>query len=184
MAWLQGLAFVLGTLMLLALSWRAVRSPQSHGFYRFFAWEAILGLLVLNGPVWFVDRYALHQRLSWLLLFASLLLLFAGLYQLRRMGRPDGQRTDAELFAFERTSQLVTSGIFRLIRHPLYASLLLLAWGVACKQPNGMSLVLALLASLALWLTAKRDEAECLLQFGEAYRDYMQRSKMFIPWLF
>lgn len=184
MAWLQGLAFVLGTLMLLALSWQALRRPQSHGFYRFFAWEAILALLVLNGPLWFVDRYALHQRLSWLLLCASLLLLFAGLYQLRRMGRPDGQRTDAELFAFERTSQLVTSGIFRLIRHPLYASLLLLAWGVACKQPGGLSLVLALLASLALWLTAKRDEAECLVQFGEAYRDYMQRSRMFIPWVF
>lgn len=184
MAWLQGLAFVLGTLMLLALSWQALRRPQSHGFYRFFAWEAILALLVLNGPLWFVDRYALHQRLSWLLLCASLLLLFAGFYQLRRMGRPDGQRTDAELFAFERTSKLVTSGIFRLIRHPLYASLLLLAWGVACKQPNGLSLVLALLASLALWLTAKRDEAECLVQFGEAYRDYMQRSKMFIPWVF
>ncbi|HEX5842704.1 MAG TPA: methyltransferase [Pseudomonas sp.] len=184
MAWLQGLAFVLGTLMLLALSWQALRRPQSHGFYRFFAWEAILALLVLNGPLWFVDRYALHQRLSWLLLCASLLLLFAGLYQLRRMGRPDGQRTDAELFAFERTSQLVTSGIFRLIRHPLYASLLLLAWGVACKQPGDLSLVLALLASLALWLTAKRDEAECLVQFGEAYRDYMQRSKMFIPWVF
>ena len=184
MAWVQAVAFGLGTLILLALSWQALRRPKSHGFYRFFAWEAILGLLVLNGPLWFVDRFALHQRLSWLLLFASLLLLFAGLYQLRRMGRPDGQRTDAELFAFERTSQLVTSGIFRLIRHPLYASLLLLAWGVACKQPNGLSLVLALLASLTLWLTAKRDEAECLQQFGEAYRDYMQRSKMFIPWIF
>ncbi|WP_339458697.1 methyltransferase family protein [Pseudomonas sp. EA_105y_Pfl2_R69] len=184
MAWLQGLAFVLGTLMLLALSWQALRRPKSHGFYRFFAWEAILALLVFNAPVWFIERYALHQRLSWLLLFGSLLLLFAGLYQLRRMGRPDGQRTDAELFAFERTSQLVTSGIFRLIRHPLYASLLLLAWGVACKQPNGLSLFLALLASLALWLTAKRDEAECLQQFGEAYRDYMQRSRMFIPWVF
>ena len=162
MVWLQGLVFALGTLLLLALSWRVLLRPQSHGFYRFFAWEAILALLVLNGPVWFVDRFALHQRLSWALLFASLLLLFTGLYQLRRMGRPDGQRTDAELFAFERTSQLVTSGIFRVIRHPLYASLLLLAWGVACKQPNGLSLALALLASLALWLTAKRDEAECL----------------------
>jgi protein-S-isoprenylcysteine O-methyltransferase Ste14 len=184
MVWLQGLAFALGTLLLLALSWRVLLRPQSHGFYRFFAWEAILALLVLNGPVWFVDRFALHQRLSWALLFASLLLLFTGLYQLHRMGRPDGQRTDAELFAFERTSQLVTSGIFRFIRHPLYASLLLLAWGVACKQPNGLSLALALLASLALWLTAKRDEAECLQQFGEAYRDYMQCSRMFIPWLF
>ena len=77
----------------------------------------------------------------------------------------------------------MTSGIFRLIRHPLYASLLLLAWGVACKQPNGLSLLRALLASLALRLTAKRDEAECLQQFGDAYGNYMQRSKMFIPWV-
>ena len=184
MGWLQGWAVLGGTLLLLALSWRSLRRPQSHGFYRFFAWEAILLLLVLNGPLWFVERYATHQLVSWALLFSSLLLLFAGLYQLRRMGRPDGQRTDAELFAFERTSQLVTSGIYRLIRHPLYASLLLLAWGVACKQPNGLSWSLALLASLALWLTAKRDEAECLAQFGEAYRDYMRRSRMFIPWLF
>jgi len=184
MSGLQGLVFGLGTLMLLALSWQALRRPQSHGFYRFFAWEAILLLLVLNGPLWFVERFAAHQLASWALLFASLLVLFPGLYQLRRMGRPDQQRTDAELFAFERTSQLVTSGIFSYIRHPLYASLLLLAWGVACKQPNGLSLVLALLASLALWLTAKRDEAECLQQFGEAYRRYMLRSKMFIPAVF
>lgn len=184
MSGLQGVFFGLGTLMLLALSWQALRRPQSHGFYRFFAWEAILLLLVLNGPLWFVERFAVHQLASWALLFASLLVLFPGLYQLRRMGRPDQQRTDAELFAFERTSQLVTSGIFSYIRHPLYASLLLLAWGLACKQPNGLSLVLALLASLALWLTAKRDEAECLQQFGEAYRRYMQRSKMFIPAVF
>jgi protein-S-isoprenylcysteine O-methyltransferase Ste14 len=184
MAWLQAGLFTLGTLILLALSWPALRRPQSHGFYRFFAWEAILALLVLNAPLWFVERFAPHQLVSWVLLLASLLVLFPGLYQLRRMGRPDGQRQDAELFAFERTSQLVSSGIFGYIRHPLYASLLLLTWGVACKQPNSLSLVLALLASLALWLTAKRDEAECLAQFGEAYRDYMQRSKMFIPGLF
>jgi protein-S-isoprenylcysteine O-methyltransferase Ste14 len=183
MVWWQAGLFVLGTLILLVLSWRALRRPQSHGFYRFFAWEAILALLVLNGPLWFVDRFAPHQLLSWALLFTSLLLLFAGIHQLRRMGRADGQRQDGELFAFERTSQLVTSGIYRLIRHPLYASLLLLAWGLAFKQPSLASWALALLASLALWLTAKCDEAECQVYFGDAYRDYMQRSKMFIPWL-
>jgi protein-S-isoprenylcysteine O-methyltransferase Ste14 len=133
MAWLQAVLFTLGTLILLTLSWQALHRPRSHGFYRFFAWEAILALLVLNGPSWFVDRFAAHQLASWTLLFASLLVLFPGLHQLRRMGRPDGQRQDAELFAFERTSQLVTSGIYSHIRHPLYASLLLLAWGLALK---------------------------------------------------
>lgn len=181
---LQISAFVLGTVLLLALSWQALRRPQSHGFYRFFAWEAILALLVLNGPYWFVERYSVHQLASWALLFASLLILLPGVYQLRRAGKPNAQRDDAELFAFERTSQLVTSGVFSHIRHPLYASLLLLAWGVAFKLPNGLSWTLAGIATVALYLTAKFDEAECLKQFGEAYHDYMQRSKMFVPWMF
>ena len=184
MVWVQAGAFVIGSLLLLGLSRQALLRPKSHGFYRFFAWEAILALLVLNGPQWFEDRYSAHQLVSWALLFSSLLLLFVGLYQLRKLGKPDAQRQDAELFAFERTSQLVTSGIYRVIRHPLYASLLLLAWGVACKQPGFVSWVLAAVASVALYLTARCDEAECQVQFGQAYADYMQRSRMFIPFLF
>ena len=31
------------------------------------------------------------------------------------------------------------------------------------------------------YLTAKRDEAECLAYFGDAYARYMQRSRMFTP---
>lgn len=182
--WQQWLAFALGSAVLIGISWRVLRRPQSHGFYRFFAWELMLALLVLNAPVWFEDRYALHQKLSWLLLFTSLLVLGLGIFQLRRDGRASEQRIDDELYAFERTSQLVTGGIYRFIRHPLFCSLLLLTWGIACKQLNTLTLGLALLASALLYLAARRDEAECLAYFGEAYRAYMARSKMFVPYLF
>lgn len=184
MLWLQGAGMLVGSLLLIGISWRALRRPNSHGFYRFFAWESILALLVLNGPVWLEHKFAAHQLLSWALLFSSLVVLVLGLHQLRRFGRADTRRSDAELFAFERTSQLVSSGIFHYLRHPLYCSLLLLAWGTCWKQANGLTVALALLASLMLYLTAKRDEAECLTHFGAAYADYMQRSRMFIPWLF
>ena len=181
---LQIIAFALGALGLLGLSWRALRQPQSHGFYRFFVWLVLLALLVRNAPLWFAERHAPHQLLSWALLMASLLVLAAGLYQLRRDGRADASRSDdSSLYAFERTTRLVTGGIYRLIRHPLYSSLLLLAWGIACKRPDLASGLLALLASLLLQSTARRDEAECLAHFGEAYRHYMQRSRMFIPGL-
>ncbi|SDU15724.1 methyltransferase family protein [Geopseudomonas guangdongensis] len=180
---MQILIFVLGSLGLAWLSRAVLLRPRSHGFYRFFAWEAILGLLVLNGPVWFVDRYAPHQLLSWVLLFVSIGVLVAGLHLLRRVGRPDTQRGEEGLFAFEQTSTLVTVGIFRYIRHPLYASLLLLAWGIFFKQPGLLGALCALLASGALWLTALKDEQECLAHFGEDYRQYMQFSKRFIPFL-
>lgn len=180
---LQAAFFLLGTLVLAWLSRASLRQPRSHGFPRFFAWVAILGLLALNGPVWFEDRYAAHQLVSWVLLQLSIAVLVAGLYMLRRVGKADRARDEEALFAFEKTSQLVTVGIFRYIRHPMYCSLLLLAWGIFFKQPGVAGLLLALAASAFLWLTALRDEAECLGYFGEAYRDYMQRSKRFIPFI-
>lgn len=175
--------FLLGTIVLAWLSRAALRQPHSHGFPRFLAWEAILALLVLNGPVWFDDRFAPHQLISWALLYSSIGMLVAGLYLLRRVGRPGQTRDDAELFAFEKTSTLVTVGIFRYIRHPMYSSLLLLAWGIFFKQPGLAGLLCAIAATCCLWLTARRDEEECLAYFGEDYRRYMQVSKRFIPFV-
>lgn len=180
---LQAVAFVLGSAVLAWLSREALRQPRAHGFPRFFAWEAILALLVLNGPVWFDDRFAPHQLVSWALLFSSIGVLAGGLYLLRCVGRPGAARDDAELFAFEKTSTLVTVGIFRYIRHPMYSSLVLLAWGVFFKQPNLPGLLCAIVATGCLWLTARRDEEECLAYFGEDYRRYMQGSKRFIPFV-
>jgi len=57
-------------------------------------------------------------------------------------------------------------------------------WGVLFKDPSLPGGLLALAATLALIATAKADEAECTRFFGPAYRDYMQRTRMFVPFLF
>ena len=180
----QLLVFVGLSIALTLVSWRSLGNPRSHGFYRYFAWEVMLVMLVLNAPFWFEDRAAVHQQISWVLLTSSLAVLFAGVYQMRRFGRADERRQDDELFAFERTSQLVTNGIFGYIRHPMYCSLLLLAWGIAWKQPTTLVMLLAVASSVLLWLAARVEERESLAYFGDAYRDYMARSRMFVPYLF
>ncbi|MDN5514508.1 MAG: DUF1295 domain-containing protein [Pseudomonas sp.] len=177
----QWLAFVTISAILVGISWRTLGNVRSHGFYRFLAWEAMLVMLVLNGSSWFGDRSELNQRIAWVLLSLSLAVLFAGIYQMRRFGQAGEQRQDDELFAFERTSQLVTAGIFRYIRHPMYCSLLLLAWGIAFKRIDALIVLLALLSSVLLWCSARCEERECLAYFGEAYREYMRRSWMFVP---
>lgn len=165
------------------ISRHALRKPDSHGFYRFFAWECILALVLINFPVWTVDPFAPHQLVSWTLLAVSVFLVVDGLRLLRREGRPGAARADAELLSFERTSKLVTSGTYRYIRHPMYASLILLAWGAFFKQASWTGAALASGASVALLLTALRDEAECIAHFGEAYAAYMGTSKRFVPFL-
>ena len=176
--------FLAGSLLLAAISWRSLRQPGSHGVPRFLAWEGILALLVVNGPVWFDDRYAPHQLVSWCLLKTSLVVLAAGLFQLKSRGRPQaGSRGDASLYAFEQTTVLVDSGIYAWVRHPMYLSLMLLAWGIAAKGVGPLTLVLALLVSVCLYLTARQDEKECLQHFGQPYADYMRRSRRFLPFV-
>jgi len=103
---------------------------------------------------------------------------------LRRRGRPDRARVDASLIGIERTTQLVTSGIYRYIRHPLYGALLYLAWGAFFKRPLLIPLILVVATTVFLIATAKIEEAENVAYFGDSYRDYMRRSRMFIPFLY
>lgn len=174
-----------GSLLITAVSWKSLRAPRSHGFYRFFAWECILVLFLLNVNYWFVDPFAWHQLIAWALLLISFVPLGYGIHFLRTRGKPAARREgDNSLLAFEKTTSLVTTGIYKYIRHPLYSSLLLLAWGIFFKLPSLTGITLAAVTSVFLFATAKADEAECVQFFGSAYQDYMQHTKMFIPFLF
>jgi protein-S-isoprenylcysteine O-methyltransferase Ste14 len=176
--------FVAASLPLIYVSRASLKKPGSHGFYRFFAWEAILALVMLNLDVWFVDPFSWHQLISWLLLLVSILLLIQGVNLLKEIGQPDSARTDPSLLNFEKTTRLVTTGIYGYIRHPLYSSLLFLAWGTFFKDINMTGGVLVLISTIFLVATARADEMECIRYFGVEYETYRKRTKMFIPCLF
>ena len=172
-------------LVILATSWRSLLKPGSHGFWRFFAWICILFLLTFNIEKWFVEPWSWHQIIAWILLFVCLVPLFFGVRSLISKGKPDASRQgEPQLLAFEKTTKLVTTGIYHYIRHPLYSSLLLLTWGIFFKHPTWVAALLAAAASLCLYLTALADERECIQYFGEEYRQYMQKSRRFVPFLF
>jgi protein-S-isoprenylcysteine O-methyltransferase Ste14 len=163
----------------------SLRRHSYHGFYRFFAWEFIIVLVLYNLGYWFRHPFSLQQTISWSLLIVSLFLVIHSIQLLHSRGKPNLQRNDqAPAIGFEKTTVLVTTGIYKYIRHPLYASLLFLAWGVFSKAPSWPGVILALAASIFLLATAKTEEAENLRFFGPAYQDYIKRTRMFIPFLF
>jgi len=176
--------FLLGAMVLAYLSRASLAVPGSHGFYRFFAWLAILALALFNVGAWFRDPFSWHQLISWVLLVISAILVIAGVRLLRQRGEPDAQRDDVPLVAFEKTTTLVTTGAYRYIRHPLYSSLLFLAWGIFFKDPSWLGGLLAVAATLLLVATARVEEAENVRFFGEAYQEYVTQTKMFVPYLF
>ncbi|MEN8142930.1 MAG: methyltransferase, partial [Thermodesulfobacteriota bacterium] len=107
-----------------------------------------------------------------------------GFLQLRKLGGKRAADINPENFTFENTGKIVTAGIYKYIRHPMYSSLLLLTWGALLKHISVATAVIALISSLFLIATAKKEERENDLYFGTAYGQYMRKTKMFIPYIF
>jgi protein-S-isoprenylcysteine O-methyltransferase Ste14 len=180
---IRAAVIALGSVPIIWFSRRSLLRPASHGFSRFFAFEAILGLVVINAPRWFVEPFRTQQVVSWLLLTASAVFVVWGVVLLRRFGRPRPRTEAAPEFQWENTTNLVTSGIYRYIRHPMYSSLLLLGWGTLLKSVSTTTLALAVIATVALAATARVEEQEDVARFGEKYREYMKRTRRFVPFV-
>ena len=78
---------------------------------------------------------------------------------------------------------MIKTGLFRFIRHPLYGSLLFLTWGIFLKHTTLDLLIVAMLSTVFLIITAKLEERENIRFFGDKYREYIKETKMFIPYI-
>lgn len=77
---------------------------------------------------------------------------------------------------------VVATGPYRVVRHPIYLGICLLALGEAiafASAPAGLAVVAAVLPSF-VW-RARVEEALLLEVFGSRYRDYRSRTRAIIP---
>jgi protein-S-isoprenylcysteine O-methyltransferase Ste14 len=168
--------FVVASAGIVAFSWQSLGNSRSHGFCRFFAFECILILVLLNRNAWFHDPLSSAQIISWILLCASLGLAAHGFYLLVVIGRPEGH--------FENTTAIVMLGAYKYIRHPLYTSLMLFTWGTFLKDLSLQGVMITTVGTALLFATARVEESENIHKFGEEYAAYMVKTKMFIPHVF
>lgn len=78
--------------------------------------------------------------------------------------------------------QLVDSGPYALVRHPIYTGLLLAIVGSAWARNEWRSVLAVAIAWLSLWRKLKLEEHWMLGQFGEGYAAYCRRVPALIPW--
>jgi protein-S-isoprenylcysteine O-methyltransferase Ste14 len=116
--------------------------------------------------------------ISWGLLIISLLLVLPGFFFLIRNGKP------ASSANIETTTTLVTTGIYKYVRHPLYSSLIFLGAGCLMKNPSLLALSLFAVIVVFVYATALSEEKENLLKFGNDYAVYIKKSRMLIPFLY
>jgi protein-S-isoprenylcysteine O-methyltransferase Ste14 len=178
------LVFVVFSLPIVWLSRRSLFSLRHHGLYRLVSWECIMWILINNYSFWFTDPFSTTQIASWILLLLSLGLAISGAGLMKKIGGANASRTDDSLYRFERTTQLIETGIFRYVRHPLYSSLIFLTWGIFFKNINPYLFAVSMMGTISLFMTALVEEREDVKYFGNKYLDYMKRTKMFVPLMF
>lgn len=79
--------------------------------------------------------------------------------------------------------ELITSGPYALVRHPIYTGLLVGFLGSALALDEWRGLVAVALLGLAEWRKLRIEERAMRQQFGERYLAYAQRVSALIPYV-
>jgi len=80
------------------------------------------------------------------------------------------------------SGELITDGIYAYIRHPQYTGFLLITLGMLLDWATLPMLIMWPIMAVLYYRLARREEREMETEFGPSYRQYMQRTSMFLPW--
>jgi len=136
-------------------------------------------IYVTTGEPRFAD-YPFHPVPAWFgtLMFAFSLLLF---YRTHR----DLGRFWSVTLEIRETHRLVTTGVYRHVRHPMYAAFFLWAIAQALLLPNWIAGLAGLVGFGTLFgFRVGREERMMEATFGDAYRAYAARTWRVVPGVF
>ncbi len=151
------------------------------------AWLSVAGLLlpVVYSLTRWLDfaNYPLSPRAKARAGGIGTIFLTAGIWLFWRSHRDLGSNWSPSLEIGEQHT-LATQGVYRTIRHPMYASQLLLALAQALLLPNWLAGSGGLAAFLLMYLVrVPREERMMLDHFGDAYQAYCDRTGRIVPHL-
>ena len=156
---------------------RSCKGPREVALVT-LAWLGFLAPLIwVVSPVFSFAEYSLRP---WPF-GAGLVCIGGGLWWFYRSHADLGTNWSVTLELRE-NHQLVTHGIYRQVRHPMYAALFLYSIGQALILPNwiaGPSYFVAFAILFALRIRA--EERMMLETFGQEYASYMARTKLLVP---
>ncbi|MGO9323143.1 MAG: methyltransferase family protein [Terracidiphilus sp.] len=85
--------------------------------------------------------------------------------------------------SFQENHQLIQSGPYAYVRHPMYSGLCLMFLGTVIWYGNGLGLILFIASFLGTWFKLREEEKILTRHFGAAYESYRQRVKALIPFV-
>jgi len=143
------------------------------------------GMSVLTIPmfVWFFSPWVDfgHVALPAWARWSGAVIMVAGIWFFAATHRALAQNWTPVLEVREGNT-LVTSGPYRLVRHPMYSASYVIDLGIALLSANWFVAVTLFAGMTLLYAFRVRDEEQLMIDaFGDEYRDYMRRTGRLIP---
>jgi protein-S-isoprenylcysteine O-methyltransferase Ste14 len=133
-------------------------------------------LLAQFALMWILDKTVALKGLDYVAMvtwLVAMALISLPILTLRRKGRvpPDE--------SFVNTEALVDTGIYALVRHPLYLGWMLMYLVVFLFNPNWILAGIGLPGAALVYGFTRQEEQLLIAKYGESYRCYMQRVPRF-----
>lgn len=147
--------------------------PRGEGYVIL---QVLLFVLIALAPAWGPLNALPFIRPVGAILFAAGVLL--GLWSLAALGR-----NLTPLPHPRHDNQFVRRGPYRIVRHPIYASIIIGAFGWSLLRPSLLGLLLSVVLLALFDMKAHREE-QWLVEKHPEYPDYQKQVRKLIPWIY
>ena len=140
----------------------------------------ILAFLSIPNNIWRIG----HLQISIACNVIGICLLFIGLsiriFSMNKLGK----YYSTLLFTNE-DHKLITTGIYKYIRHPIYLGDMLFYFGIGISLSNYIIILVLLLSSSTAYIIRMNQEEKMMIEgFGNEYVVYCSKTKRLIPFLY
>ena len=143
---------------------------RMKGGFMYYVAGALLIIAYLF--LWFLDNPAGIEELryaGWIILAVGLVLIFLPKFAFRSKGNVKKEKDWTE------TSVLVDTGIYSVVRHPLYLGWLLMYLAIIFWSQHWLTIIIGVIGMICVYLISRQEDQRLVEKFGDDYKDYMQK---------
>jgi protein-S-isoprenylcysteine O-methyltransferase Ste14 len=130
---------------------------------------------VLLVSTWLLYFFLLHNPVlqwlvyaGWAILAVGLVFILLPMVVLRSKGKPEKGKD------FTHTTTIVSSGIYAIVRHPLYLGWSLMYVAVIFFSQHWLIVIMGVLGTACMYLISRQEDQHLIGKFGDTYERYMK----------
>jgi len=121
--------------------------------------------------LWFLDNPAGIEEIryaGWIIFAVGLVLIFLPMFVFRSKGKVKKENDWTE------TSVVVDTGIYAIVRHPLYLGWLLMYIAIIFWSQHWLTIIVGVLGMTCVYLISRQEDQRLVEKFGNNYKRYMR----------